>query len=122
MLTKHVSILLILMMVITPFSAVLSDCSGMAMTALSSEQSSQMVMSQDDMPMRDHQLMAQGVNNQGADDMGGMNSDCSAHSCACALLISAARFDLPNRIDFLNFKPSFPFSTAVSPEIKPPLV
>lgn len=74
------------------------------MTALSSEQSSQMVMSQDDMPMRDHQLMAQGVNNQGADDMGGMNSDCSAHSCACALLISAARFDLPNRIDFFKLQ------------------
>ncbi|OUR89907.1 hypothetical protein A9Q85_01530 [Cycloclasticus sp. 44_32_T64] len=122
MVTKHFSILLILMMVITPVSAALNDCSGMAMTAVSSEQSSQMTMHQNDVHMLDHQVAVQSVENVGTDNMDTLNSDCSAHNCACGLLISAASFDLPNMIDFLNFKPSFPFSTAVSPEIRPPLV
>lgn len=118
MTNKRLSILLILMMVIAPVSAAFNHCSSMEMAGAPPEQSSQVDGHHSDANNLGHHKMAQGAQ---ADKTDYINYDCSAHSCICGILSSTPKLHRPIAFGYSNLNPLFPFSAAVSPEIKPPL-
>lgn len=117
MIKKYFSILLMLMMVVTPVSAAFNHCSSMVMMGDLPEEKSLIDAHHDDGGTLNHQMMAQ----KGQTDMASHISDsCSGHSCVCGILSPAPDSYLSIPSAFLDFKPSLPFSAVISPKIKPP--
>ncbi|RLA20128.1 MAG: hypothetical protein DRQ61_08030 [Gammaproteobacteria bacterium] len=112
---KKFSILLILLMVITPVSAAFVNCSGMdgvgeeVSLAPAHHHGAEAVT-----PSLNDELQSDQVDKVASYD------DCSRHVCACGIFLSAQSGNLSASFSFSDYQPSFLLSFIISPDIKPP--
>ena len=120
---QALSIILILMMLITPIASAFDHCSGMDMSAhLSESQSLTVTMSVDDASPLKHKNMLKGQQNNQADMDCHTSSSCTFHACGgYGITSSAPTVNTVISSYYSNYEYTSPYSTALSADLRPPI-
>ena len=120
---QGLSILLIIMMLITPIASAFDHCAGMDMAAyLSESQNFSVSVSADDANHLEHQKMHKESQNIAADMGCESNGDCTFHVCggygitSTASSINTVSFSYYSIIEY-----ALPYTTVLSPDLRPPI-
>jgi hypothetical protein len=113
---KKFSILLILLMVITPVSAAFDHCSSM--DGVGEESFAVSAHHHDAETAVTHPLNDELQPDQV--DKVGSNDDCSRHACSCGIFSFFQSGHLSASFSFSDYQPSFLLSYITSPDVKPP--
>lgn len=105
------SILLVLLMLITPIASAFEHCAAMDMSGELSERQNNSI---------EHQKMSQGVHNNQM-DMDCHSSSCTLHICGVyAISSSVPIIHIDTAYYYSIIEYSSPFSTTLSPDLRPP--
>ncbi len=121
---QRFSFLLILLMVITPVASAFDHCSGMNMPGHLSE-SQNMIIADivDKASTSSHQNTDQGLNQNQSKMHCHISGNCTFHVCgAYGILASTLLRDFIASYSYSSFVSILPYSTAFSPEIRPPIL
>lgn len=119
---QSLSILLILMMLITPIASAFEHCAGMDMSHDSVNQKMSIVQSMDVVSSLEHQIM---LNSSQAKQMNmdcHSSGSCTLHLCgAYAVSTSAPTLNLATTSNFSIFEDTSLYSAVLTSEIRPPI-
>ena len=121
---QRLSILLIIMMVITPVASAFGYCSGMGMRGHLSESQSLIVAGiVDNASTSMHQGARLGLYQNQTEVHCHANGNCTFHFCGvCGIAASTLLSDFIAYYSYSSFESILPYSTAFSPEIRPPIL
>ena len=111
-------------MVITPIASAYSHCSVMLMSGyLSERQTLSIVVLADNTVASNHHGHDQGHHQNQSDRLCQASGSCTFHVCGgYGITSSSSTIDVIASYSFSNSESSSPYSTAFSPEIRPPIL